>query len=122
MSGGNKAGNKPGYDAAERRRRYDRGPVMPGRTVRFDHAVSRACLELMMDRGTADITFTDLATVCPVSARTLRRHYPCVAAAAYPRTWWLLPPTHAVQRVLDRRPRLGPCWPTGNSALDPEVS
>lgn len=94
---------------------------MPARKRALDRRVSEACLRLMAARHTANISFTDLAEATgDISSRTLRRHFPTVAAAAYPTTWWLPRPADAIRKVLAPRERIGPCWPPDLD--DPEVA
>lgn len=107
------------YDAAARRDRYYDGPTMAERDYKLHRAVSTGCLRLMIERDSTAITFDELAEACPVSVRTLRRRYPCIAAAAYAATWWLPPAGAALNIALAPPERSGPCWPTDTD--DPEV-
>lgn len=104
MGGDPRTPGRAQYDAEQRRDRYWAGPVMPTRKRSFDRRASEACLRLMAARRTADVSFTDVAEAMgDVSSRTLRRHFPTVAAAAYTTTWWLPRPADAVRKVLAPR-------------------
>ncbi|TWS19229.1 hypothetical protein FK529_12010 [Tsukamurella asaccharolytica] len=129
MDGDSRTPGRAQYDAEDRRDRYWAGPVMPARQRAFNRRASEACLRLMAARRTANISFTDLAEATgDISSRTLRRHFPTVAAAAYWTAWWLPGAAHSVRWVLAPRERVGPCWPTevddpvvaAVSAIDPD--